>query len=103
MLYHGTTTEGLKTLKPFPHPAVNGESCVFATSDIRFALAMIYASSNELAVGYYVDQENGAVEMHIDELVPDSLDLLSAPGIIYEVADIGFISDSRLSRVELIS
>lgn len=103
MLYHGSKTAGIKTLKPFPHNGVDGELVVFATPDIRFALAMIHGTGNELAVGYFVDQETHKEEMYIDELVPGAFDLLKAPGIIYTIEDHGFNSDSRLSHLELVS
>ncbi len=102
-LYHGTVLASLKTLKPFPHNAIDGESAVFATSDRRFALAMIHGTGDELAVGYFVDQETHKEEMYIDELQEGKLSLLNAPGILYEVAEDNFISDPRLSHVELIS
>ena len=94
---------GIKILKPFPHNGVDGESVVFATPDIRFALAMIHGTGNELAVGYFVDQETHKEEMYIDELVPDAFKLLEAPGIVYTLEDTGFMSDPRLSHLELIS
>lgn len=102
-LYHGTTQAGIKMLKPFPHNAINGEPVVFATSDRRFALAMIYGTGNELAVGYFVDRETHKEEMYIDELREGKLSLLNAPGILYEVAGENFVSDPRLSHVEFVS
>ncbi len=102
-LYHGSTKADIKVLKPFPHNAVNGEAVVFATSDKRFAIAMIHGTGNELAVGYFVDQETHKEEMYIDELQEGKLSLLSAPGILYEVIGDDFISDPRLSHVEFIS
>ncbi len=88
---------------PFPHNAIDGEFVVFATSDRRFALAMIHGTGNELAVGYFVDQETHKEEMYIDELQEGKLALLNAPGILYEVAGDNFISDPRLSHVEFVS
>jgi len=102
-LYHGTTRAGIKILKPFSHNGVNGEPVVFATSDRRFALAMIHGTGNELAVGYFVDQETHKEEMYIDELQEGKLSLLNAPGVLYEVAGDNFISDPRLSHVEFVS
>lgn len=94
---------GIKSLSPSAHNAVDGESVVFATLDIRFALAMIHGTGNELAVGYVVDQKTGKEEMYIDELVPDAFKLLANPGILYTLTDSGFISDPRLSHLELVS
>ncbi len=103
MLYHGSKIKGLKILTPFPHNGVNGESVVFASTDIRFALAMIHGTGDELAVGYFVNQETHHEHMYIDELVPHAFELLKAPGTLYELEDSGFIGDSQLSHVELIS
>lgn len=103
MLYHGSKKSGIKTLKPFPHNGVDGESVVFATPDIRFAMAMIHGTGDELAVGYFVDQETHKEEMYIDELTPNALQILSAPGILYTLDDAGFVADPRLSHLELIS
>lgn len=103
MLYHGSKKSGIKTLKPFPHNGVDGESVVFATSDICFAMAMIHGTGDELAVGYFVDQETHKEEMYIDELTPNALQILSAPGILYTLDDKGFVPDTRLSHLELIS
>ncbi len=102
-LYHGSKIAGIKTLKPFPHKGVNGESVVFATPDIRFAMAMIHGTGDELAVGYFVDQDTHQEEMYIDELVPNAFQLLAAPGIVYTIEDSGFVSDQRLSHLELVS
>ncbi len=103
MLYHGSKTPGIKNLKPFPHNGVDGESVVFATPDMRFALAMIHGTGNELAVGYFVDQETHKEQMYIDELAPNAFGLLENVGILYTLEDTGFVSDSRLSHLELIS
>lgn len=102
-LYHGSKTAGIESLKPFPHNGVDGESVVFATPDIRFALAMIHGTGDELAVGYFVDQETHKEEMYVDELVPNAFNLLEAPGILYTLEDTGFVPDARLSHLELIS
>lgn len=102
-LYHGSKVANLKALKPFPHNGVNGSSVVFATPDVRFALAMIHGTGDELAVGYFVDQESHKEEMYIDELVPHAFNLLKSPGVLYEVSDSGFVTDPDLSHLELIS
>ena len=101
-LYHGSQISDLKILKPSPHNAVNKRAVVFATSDIRFALAMIYGTGDELAVGYFVNTDTHEEEMYIDELQPNKLKLLEAPGYLYEVRAKGFYQDSSLSHVELV-
>lgn len=101
-MYHGSQTPNLEVLKPNPHNAVNKRAVVFATSDIRFALAMMYGSGDELAVGYFVNTKTHEEEMYIDELQPDKLKLLEAPGYLYEVSAEGFYQDPALSHIELI-
>ena len=101
-LYHGSQTPNLKILKPNPHNAVNKRSVVFATSDVRFALAMMYGTGDELAVGYFINTETREEEMYIDELQPNKLQLLEAPGYLYEVSSEGFYQDPALSHVELV-
>lgn len=101
-MYHGSQTPNLEVLKPNPHNAVNKRAVVFATSDIRFALAMMYGSGDELAVGYFVNTKTHEEEMYIDELQPDKLKLLEALGYLYEVSAEGFYQDPALSHIELI-
>lgn len=103
MLYHGSKTTGIKLLKPFPRKEANEESVVFATSDIRFALAMIYGTDKELEVGYFTDKKSGKEEMYIREVIPNAFKLLEAPGAIYELEDSGFALDPHLSHREYIS
>jgi hypothetical protein len=103
MLYHGSKTPHIKTLKPFPHNIVNNEEVVFATNDIRFALAMIHGTSKEIDAGHEVNQNTGEDKMYIKELIPSAFNIISKPGIIYTLEDSGFINDPRLSRNELIS
>jgi len=102
ILYHGSQTPGLRILKPNPHNAVNKRTVVFATYDIRFALAMMYGTGDELAVGYFVNTETHEEEMYIDELQPNKLKLLEAPGYLYGVSAEGFYQDPALSHVELV-
>ena len=102
ILYHGSRISGLKVLKPRPHNVVKGRSVVFATPDIRFALAMIYGTGDELAVGYFEDAKTREEEMVINELQSGRLQLLNAPGYLYEVEGAGFYYDSALCHVELI-
>lgn len=102
ILYHGSQTPNLKALKPKPHNAVNGRSVVFATSDIRFALAMTYGTGNELAVGYFINPKTREEEMYIDELQPGKLQLLNASGYLYEVGTEGFYQNPDLSHIEFV-
>ena len=102
-LYHGSQTSGIKVLKPNPHNAVNKRSVVFATSDPRFALAMMYGTGDELAVGYFVNTQTHEEEMYIDELQPGKLKLLETPGYLYEVSAEGFYQDPALSHVEMVN
>ena len=102
ILYHGSQIPDLKVLRPNPHNAVNKRAVVFATSDIRFALAMMYGTGDEVAVGYFVNTETHEEEMYIDELQPDKLKLLASPGYLYEVSAEGFYQDPALSHVELV-
>ena len=102
ILYHGSQVPDLKVLKPNSHNAVSKRPVVFATSDIRFALAMMYGTGDELAVGYFVDTNTHEEEMYIDELQPNKLRLLEAPGYLYEVSTEGFYQDPVLSHVELV-
>ncbi len=97
MLYHGSKTPNIKTLTPFPHTIVNNEKVVFATEDIRFALAMIHGTSKEIDVGYINDK------MYIKENIPNAFNIISQPGIIYTLEDSGFMHDNRLTKQELIS
>lgn len=102
VLYHGSMVPDIKILKPFPHNAVDKRAVVFATSDIRFALAMMRGTGNELAVGYFVSPGTHDEEMYIDEIQPGKLELLNAPGYIYEVSSEGFYQDAGLSHVEFV-
>ena len=102
ILYHGSQASDLKAIKPNPHNAVSKRPVVFATSDICFALAMIYGTGDELAVSYFIDTNTHKEEMCIDELRPNASKLLEAPGYLYEVSEEGFYQDSALSHVELV-
>ena len=67
-LYHGSRVPDLKDLTPMPHGVVGERSVVFATPDIRFALAMIHGVGDEIRVGYFVDTKTQEEEMYIAEL-----------------------------------
>ena len=76
---------------------------VFATPDIRFALAMIHGTGEEIAVGYYNSRKIEKKQMYIDELQPDSLQLFQQSGCLYLVAAAGFVPDKRLAHSEYIN
>ncbi len=101
-LYHGSKIGGITTLKPSQYPGVSKKPVVFATSDIRFALTMIYGTGNDFAVGYIVNRANGKEEMYIDEIKQGSVALLDAPGYIYEVDSAGFRRLPVLAHVEYV-
>lgn len=101
-LFHGSRVPGLKVLKPFPHQDVGGDSVVFATADIRFAIAMIHGTGNELSVIYCENKITGRRELFVDELRPGRLRLLEQPGFLYEVPSIGFIQHEKLLPEELV-
>jgi len=103
MLYHGSKTSHITKLKPSSHSLINNESVVFATNDIRFALAMIHGTSKEVDVGHIVNQDTGEEKMYMKEMIPNAFDIILKPGILYTLEDSGFINDIRLSRSELIS
>lgn len=63
---------------------------------------LMYGTGDELAVGYFVNTETHEEEMYIDELQPNKLKLLEAPGYLYEVSAEGFYQDPALSHVELV-
>jgi hypothetical protein len=102
-LYHGSKTPNLKALRPNPSKLLDGKPVVFAPPDIRFALSMIHGNGDDLDIGYFVNNETGEEEMYIRELKPRKIKLLELPGYLYEVENLDFYTDSRLSHVELIS
>lgn len=102
-LYHASKKQGIKILKPFPHPIVDQESVVFATIDPLFALAMAYGSGDVLAAGYTINNKTGKKDFYLDELSPGSLNLLENPASLYIVESNKFISDKRLCPEELIA
>ncbi len=102
-LYHGSKIANLKVLEP-GRSALFSDKVVFATPDIRFALAMIHGSGHELAVGYFGKTRPGEKEMYIDELQPNKLELLNQPGYLYEVDAVTFGGrEKHLSHAERIS
>ena len=101
-LYHGSKYPNLTVIKPSHHNVVDGKAVVFATPDIRFALSMIHGTGDQIAVGYTVNTKTGEEEMYLDEIQPGALELLDAPGYLYEVSADGFYQDKRLIRVEMI-
>jgi len=75
---------------------------VFATPDKNFALAMIWGTRDELAVGYYKNTKTKEKIMYIDELKPKKLELLNQEGYLYEVDNGGFTQNKRLMKEEYI-
>ena len=100
--YHGSRTAGIKTLEPHQHRLFT-HKVVFATLDSRFALAMIYGTADELAVGYVRSTKTNQLKMYIDELQPNRLQLLDGPGYLYTVSPRGFQPSRRLAHVEFVS
>lgn len=103
LLYHGSRTTGLKLLKP-TQSALFSDKVVFATPDIRFALAMIHSCGQELSVGYFGKIKSKEKAMYIDELEPNKLKLLNQPGYLYEVNAATFGGEEKnLCHAERIS
>ena len=71
-LYHGSSVSGIKTLNPQAHKLFS-DQVIFASSDTRFALAMIYGNDTELGVGYFESTKTGELQMYISELQPGKL------------------------------
>ena len=102
ILYHGSRIPNIDVLKPNPNYAVNDDSVVFATPDIRLALAMIYGRGEKLSIGYHTNTHTKKRQMYVNEAEPNTLHLLDAPGYIYEVDSIGFRGNDGLMDEELI-
>lgn len=100
-LYHGSKTGKIKILKPKKHPLIK-KPAVFATPYREFALAMIYGTDDELAVGFTINKKTKKRIMYIKELEQDKLKLLEQPGYIYEVEDKGFHTKEELMPEEVI-
>lgn len=101
VLYHGSKVGNLSVLKPTYHSLPQKE-VVFASSDIRFALAMIYGSGEEIDVGYSTDLSTGKQSFYLQEQRPNAFQLLRAPGYVYEVGSIGFSSHPKLMPEEFL-
>ena len=103
ILYHGSKLGGLKTLIPHQHSfSLPDAKVVFATNDVRFALAMIHGSGRQLAVGYYSKDSSSNLQMYIDELEEGNFQLLNKPGWIYLVDPSGFKPNQQLAHCEFI-
>ena len=95
-LYHGSSVNNLKILKPHKNKTI-GREVVFATPNYEFALAMSVPSGNEdLDIGYV----NG--EFMIEEQYPDAFDLLKQAAYIYEVDARGFYQHPQFPSMERI-
>ncbi len=102
ILYHGSKIADIDTLEPRRHFLFPNKAVVFATTDMRFALAMIYGSDHDFEIGY-LRKDKEEPKMYIRELQPGKLQLLSQPGWLYCVDGTGFAADSRLAHTERIS
>ena len=100
-MYHGSRVSGIKVLKPKKH-FLYKRKVVYATPDIKFALAMMYGTGDELAVGYFTNTKTNERRMYIDELKPNTLKLLDKPGYLYTVSRKGFKRNKKISDVEYI-
>jgi len=95
-LYHGSSVNNLKILKPHMNKTI-GREVVFATPNYEFALAMSIPSGNEdLDIGYV----NG--EFYIEEQYEDAFDLLKQAAYIYEVDARGFYEHPQFPSMERI-
>ena len=64
---------------------------------------MIHGAGEEIAASYYSSSKIEKKQMYVDELQPDSLQLLQQPGYLYLVAAVGFVPDERLAHSECIN
>jgi len=102
-LYHASKVPDIKVLKPYPNNAVDGERVVFSIEDPLFAVAMTYGSGDQIAVGYYMNQDTDKKTMYIDEIEKGALELLDNECFLYKVESIGFKNDDRIMKEELIN
>lgn len=100
-LYHGSKTAGIKILRPQKSNLLAHE-VVFATPDIRFALAMIHGTGESIDIGYFSSSKTKKKQMYINELQPGSLHLLQQAGSLYLVAAAGFVATKHLTHSERI-
>ena len=100
-LYHGSKTAGIKMLQP-QKSNLFADKVVFATPDIRFALAMIHGTGKSMDIGYFSSSKTEKKQMYINELQPGSLRLLQQAGCLYLVAAAGFVPDKNLAHSERI-
>ena len=95
-LYHGSSVNNLKVLKP-NHNATLGREVVFATPNYEYALAMSIPSTNDdFDIGYV----NG--EFMIEEQYEGAFDLLKQPAYMYEVDEVGFREHPEFPPMERI-
>lgn len=96
VLYHGSSVNNLKILKPHPNSTI-GREVVFATPNYEYALAMSVPSGNEdLDIGYV----NG--QFMIQEQYEGAFDLLKQAAYIYEVDARGFYEHPQFPEMERI-
>ena len=95
-LYHGSSVNNLKVLKP-NHNATLGREVVFATPNYEYALAMSIPSTNDdFDIGYV----NG--EFTIEEQYEGAFNLLKQPAYMYEVDEAGFREHPEFPPMERI-
>jgi len=95
-LYHGSSINNLKILKPHMNKTI-GREVVFATPNYEYALAMSVPSSNkDLDIGYV----NG--QFMIEEQYEGAFDLLKQAAYIYEVDAQGFYEHPQFPEMERI-
>ena len=99
ILYHGSKIAGINILEPRRHFLFPDKAVVFAATDMRFALAMIYGSDHDFEIGY-LRKDKEEPKMYIRELQPGKLQLLSQPGWLYCISGTGFTADPRLAHPE---
>ena len=95
-LYHGSSVNNLKILKPHKDKTI-GREVVFATPNYEYALAMSIPSTNDdFDIGYV----NG--EFYIEEQYEDAFDLLKQAAYMYEVDARGFYEHPQFPSMERI-
>ncbi len=103
VLYHGSKVPNIKVLEPQAHVVCKGRKVVFATDNRNYALAMIHATGNELAVSYAVNSKTDKIKIYIDELQIGKLKLLENVGYLYEVEKEHFEPSPEKLKGEFVS
>lgn len=82
-LYHGSKANKLKILLPKKNHLMK-KDVVFAASDERFALAMIYGTDDDFDIGYVTS--NNKRTMYLKEKRKNAFSLYKKPGVLYYVS-----------------